>query len=139
MVVLASTLIFTERNDISFNSAGDLESCFIELVVPNKKNVIVGCIYRHPSSSISVQQFNSDFIEPMLKKVSAENKICVILGDFNIDLLKVERNDDANDFYNNMTSYFFSPYILQPTRPTSKTLIDNIFINSLEYNLLVAT
>ena len=32
-----------------------------------------------------------------------------------------------------MTSYFVSPYILQPTRPTSKTLIDNIFINSLEY------
>ena len=97
------TLIFTERNDISLNSAGDFESCFIELVVPNTK------------------------------MVSAENKICVILGDFNIDLLKVERNDDANDFYNNMTSYFFSPFILQTTRPTSKTLIDNIFINSLEY------
>ena len=47
--------------------------------------------------------------------------------------LKLGEIDDANDFYNNMTSYFFSPYILQPTRPTSKTLIDNIFINSLEY------
>ena len=69
----------------------------------------------------------------MLKKVSVENKLCVLLGDFNSDLLKVEKNDEANDFYNNTTSYFFSPYILQPTRPTSKTLIDNIFINSLEY------
>ena len=67
----------------------------------------------------------------MLKKVSAENKLCVLLGDFNIGLLKVEKNDDANDFYN-MTSYFFSPQP-QPIGPTSKTLIDNIFINSLEY------
>ena len=53
-------------------------------------NVIVGCIYRHPSSSISVQHFNSDLIQPMLKKMPAENKLCVLLGDFNIDLLKVE-------------------------------------------------
>ena len=64
--------------------------------------------------------------------------MCVILGDFNIDLIKVEVNDDANDFYN-MSSYFFSPFILQPTRPTSKTLIDNIFINSLEYKSINLT
>ena len=83
------SLVFIERNDISFNSTGDFESCFIELVIPNKKNVIGGCIYRHPSSSISVKHFNSDFIEPMLKKVSAENTLCVLSGDFNIDLLKV--------------------------------------------------
>ena len=38
-------------------------------------------------SSMSVRHFNSDFIEPILKKVSAENKLCVLLGDFNINLL----------------------------------------------------
>ena len=41
-----------------------------------------------------------------------------------------------------MTSHFFTPYILQPTRLHSKTLIDNIFFDSLEYqsksgNLLI--
>ena len=81
------SLVFIERKEISFNSTGDLESCFIELVIPNKKNFIAGCIYHHPSSSISVQHFYSDYIEPMLKKVSAENKLC----DFNIDLLEVEK------------------------------------------------
>ena len=30
-------------------------------------------------------------------------------------------------------SHFFTPYILQPTRLQSQTLIDNIFFNSLEY------
>ena len=39
-------------------------------------------------------------------------------------------------------STFFTPFILQPTRLHSKTLIDNIFFNSLEYqsvsgNLLI--
>ena len=28
---------------------------------------------------------------------------------------------------------FFSPYVLQPKRPISKTLIDNIFLNTIEY------
>ena len=35
------------------------------------------------------------------------------MGDFNIDLLKAVTNDNVNPFYNNMTSHFFAPYILQ--------------------------
>ena len=49
------------------------------------------------------------------------------------DLLKTDTNDKVNAFYNNVTSHFFAPYILQPTRPKSKTLIDNILINSVAY------
>ena len=51
----------------------------------------------------------------------------------NIDLLKADTNDHVNVFCNNMTSRFFTPYILQATRPKSKTLIDNILINTVEY------
>ena len=45
-------------------------------------------------------------------------------------------------FFNSLSSNFFTPYILQPTRLQAKTLIDNIFFNSLEYqsnsgNLLI--
>ena len=41
-----------------------------------------------------------------------------------------------------MSSHFFTPFILQPSRLKSKTLIDHIFLNSLEYistsgNLLI--
>ena len=32
-----------------------------------------------------------------------------------------------------MASQFFAPYILQPTRPKPKILIDNILINTVEY------
>ena len=55
------------------------------------------------------------------------------MGDFNIDLLKIDTNEDANNFFTNVTSHFFTPFILQPTRIKSKTLIDNIFINTIEY------
>ena len=54
------------------------------------------------------------------------------MGDFNLDLLKTSGDNAASKFYNNLTSHFFTPYILQPTRLRSKTLIDNIFFNSLD-------
>ena len=54
------------------------------------------------------------------------------MGDFNIDILKFECHEDSNAFLNNLSSSFFTPYVLQPTRLASKTLID-IFFNSLEY------
>ena len=55
------------------------------------------------------------------------------MGDLSIDILKTDTIDNVNVFYNSVTSHFFAPYILQPTRTISKTLIDNIFKNSVEY------
>ena len=53
------------------------------------------------------------------------------MGDFNIDLLKIDSHADSEHFMNTLGS-FFQPQILQPTRITShsSTLIDNIFFNS---------
>ena len=56
------------------------------------------------------------------------------MGDFNIDLLKTDSVPSSNHFFNTMNSKFFAPYILQPTRPASKTLIDNIFLNTIDYS-----
>ena len=70
----------------------------------------------------------------MLLHISHENKICSIVGDFNIDLLKVDTRDDYNTYLNVLSSIFFTPYIKQPTRPISKPLIDNIFLNSIEFS-----
>ena len=63
------------------------------------------------------------------------------MGDFNINLLKIDINESYNSFYNSL-SHFFTPFILQPTRLQSKTSIDNIFFSSVEYqsnsaNLLI--
>ena len=62
------------RNDLKLvqPSSGEFESTFLEIVLPGKKNLIIGCIYRHPSSNLTVDQFNNDYIEPLLQKISAE-------------------------------------------------------------------
>ena len=54
------------------------------------------------------------------------------MGDLNINLLNCESKPESNDFLHMLNSYFFLPYILQPTRITERfaTLIDNTFANS---------
>jgi len=95
--------------------------------------MIIGCIYRHPTSNLTIQEFNNVIMEPLLEKITSENKNSALLGDFNINLLYNGLSDDVSLFYNTLSSHFFTPHVLQPSRPRSKTLIDNIFINSIEY------
>ena len=62
------SLNFIRRNDLEFNSPGNYESTFIELIFPDKKNKIMGCVYRHPSSSLSIEDFSKECIGPVLEK-----------------------------------------------------------------------
>ena len=118
----------TDLEQLMYKSK-ELESVFVEAVNDGKKNKLYACIYRHPS--MEIQDFNKNYLEPVLLKLSSENKIVYLLGDFNIDLLKNESNEDINNYYNILTSNLFIPHITLPTRITShsKTLIDNIFSN----------
>ena len=38
---IKDSLVFKRRDDLKFNSSGFHESTFIEIILPNKKNVIV--------------------------------------------------------------------------------------------------
>ena len=50
---ISDRLTFKQRPDLLSNKPGRLESTFIELIFPNKRNVIYNCIYKHPSLKIS--------------------------------------------------------------------------------------
>ena len=130
---IRNSINFIKRDDLKIFSPGDFESTFIEIIIPNRKNMVIGCVYRHPSSRISIREFSTNWIDPLLSKVSSEEKLFSLMGDFNIDLLKTERYEDVNLFYSTMSSHLCAPFILQPTRPSSGTLIDNIFVNSIEF------
>ena len=106
-----------------------MEATFIELMNSKKSNIIVGTIYKHPSMDLT--DFNSNYLNNLLEKVSKEQKSAFLLGDFNINLLNYNVHSPTNEFLDSLASNSFLPYILQPTRITShsKTLIDNIFIN----------
>ena len=69
---IGDNIDFIERPDLAFNSVGDYESMFIEIKFKGKKNLIVGCIYRHPTSKMTFEDFNQLIIEPLLDKINKE-------------------------------------------------------------------
>ena len=82
--------------------------------------------------------FNSKYLTPLLEKLNREDKFCFLMGDLNINLMKINSESDNLQFYNTMCSYFFTPLVLQPTMVTdkSKILIDKFFFNSFEFTTL---
>ena len=60
------------------------------------------------------------------------------MGDFNINVLHYDEHAPTNDFINNLFSYNVLPWINHPTKISehSSTIIDNIFINLLNANVI---
>ena len=88
---------------------------------------------------MEVNEFNSLFLNTLSENLLSEkNKEIVLLGDFNIDLLKYEKDHNTADFLDQMYSASLAPHITSPTRITShsRTLIDNIFSTAISENAI---
>ena len=74
LLYISNCHIFHPRSDLDnlMYQAKYLESVFAKIVVPNKSNIIVGTIYRHPGMSMEV--FNQEFLAPFLHKIALEKK-----------------------------------------------------------------
>ena len=116
----------------------ELESSFVEIINPGKQNFIIGCIYRHPNMDLN--EFNDHFLNKLLGNLSVENKKVFLMGDFNANLLNIDINPSISKYFDIFSSYLYIPHIIYPTRIVdsekrrSKTLIDNIFSNSINYS-----
>ena len=122
------------RNDLSLQLENAFESTFVEISQKKRKNIVCGCVYKHPS--FSPASFSAEFLDNVLPKIESENKLVTIMGDFNINLLDYDTHIGASNFYDTIACHNLQPLILQPSRVTSRsqTLIDNIFSNNCKYN-----
>ena len=84
------------RPDLMIYKNRELESVFIEIIQKNFKNIVVGCIYRHPCMQQS--EFIDEYLKPLSENLISGNKEVILLGDFNIDLLKCDSNKNISDF-----------------------------------------
>ncbi|KAJ8039687.1 hypothetical protein HOLleu_13768 [Holothuria leucospilota] len=114
------------RPDLTIFLEGFLESLFIELVTSHRTSVLVGVIYC-PTG------INSDVIEkltPVFESSEASRKGCVLMGDFNCNLMSTN-GGDVNMFMNLVHSNAFEILHTLPTRITgnSATLLDIMLTN----------
>ena len=71
--------------------------------------------------------------------IHKENKLIIITGDFNYNLLKCNVNEEISNFLNCMYTNLLQPYIIYPTRfvgNAKPSLIDNIFSNAINREII---
>ena len=84
--------VLTEYN---ISNSNVFESLFVEICIPNNKNILIGVIYRPPNGN--PEEFLDKFSES-LSSLTRANKHCYLTGDFNLDLLKHETHSITAQF-----------------------------------------
>ena len=124
-------------NIMPVNSQSNIwDGIFLEIELSNtqysssNKKIIIGNIYRPPRNLTDNYTAFNEEINEILSNLQRSSNECVLVGDFNLDLLKFRENRHVNDFMEMTLTNGFIPKITLPTRLSSDqgTLIDNIFV-----------
>ena len=116
-------LSYQLRDDLRRYGPGKIEPTFIEITCSKSTNVIVGCIYKHPT--LPKNDFTNDFISPLLLKLQKESSKRIFIKIFS---LKYEMSDSINSFIDILSSNFLLSVIFLPARISkTSTLIDIFF------------
>ena len=123
---------FKIRDDLSVFIPHIFESIFIEIGSSSEKHKIVGIVNRPNTPPKADMDIFSVTLYEILDTINRENKNGIIMGDFNIDLLKFGSHSKTSEYLDNILSHGFIPIISKPTRVTntSATLIDHIYTNN---------
>lgn len=124
-------LIVYISDSITFKRLGHLEqysveSIWLEISIKKSAPIIVGFIYRNPDVRVSW----ADNFSSMIDAVVLESKEYILLGDFNIDLLKPNKAWIDRTQLNNLEQLINTP---TRVRANSKTLIDHIYVTNRKH------
>ena len=88
---ISPKLSYRLRSDLNICSPKELESTFVEILIPKKQNLIVGTIYNH--SPMKLHKFNNIFLELLFK---TKNQIAILAGDLNLNLLNYNKKGELH-------------------------------------------
>ena len=105
------------------------ESVFVEYPINNNEYRTIGVIYRRETD---IRDFMTELTR-ILEHPKVNNKNCLIMGDFNIDLIDYGKRTLVTDLVELMADHSFFSCINKPTRVTnhSATIIDHIWSNDI--------
>ena len=105
------------------------------------KRIILGNIYRRPRDVIENYNISINDLSTILRSLEHLNSEILLMGDFNINLLKINEKEVFADFLEMMTSFSYYTKITLPTRfsKNNGSLIDNIFCKISENTFRAST
>ena len=87
--------------------------------------MVLGNIYRPPrnnNNNESIDRFMNEF-NPIIDTINNFNCDAMLVGDFNIDLLRINEREKYNTFLNTMILNSYFPNICFPTRFEKKNQV----------------
>jgi exonuclease III len=133
------------RNDLDLFQQKSFEGISIELIY-SKKSYIISNIYHSPNppKNTSLQSHSNDFLEHLdnhLTAICSSNKDAFIFLDSNIDLLKLNSSELANEYMNGLLGSGFIQLVCKATRIQNQhySLIDHILTNTNQQNYVCGT
>ena len=125
-IYTSQELEFIRRRDLE-TAEGGIESCWIEITRTRQKNVVIGCLYRHPLYDCG--KFHN-MLQEILDNLNKRGKEAFVPSDANIYLLHYNRDSQTTDYLDMLFDLGYMPLITKPrTTHHSATLIDRIYTN----------
>ena len=99
-IYISQDLEFIRRHDLEI-AEGGIESCWIEITRSRQKNVVFGCLNRHPLYDCG--KFHN-MLQEILENLNKRSKEAFVLSDANIDLLHYNRDSQTTDYLDMLTT-----------------------------------
>ena len=96
-----------------------MERLSIEISNNDIKNIIFNIVYRPLDGDLVVCE---SYFQSIVSHNSIKNKIVILAGNFDINVLEFEQNKKVQNFVNLMFQFGLVPTINKPTKVTSKTI-----------------
>ena len=130
VLYVSNDLEFSRRSDLDI-SGDEIESCWIELARTAQKNVVIGCVYKHPRSN---RKLFRNILKKQFEQLNTKGHEVLVRGDLNENLLKCNEDKQTSEYLDMLLSLGFMLVITKPTRITdhTATLIDHIYTNTPE-------
>ena len=118
----------------TFNTFTTWEGLSLDIIDNSGKQITICNIYRPPkynNNYAAIESFIKDF-SPIIRNINSSSKNEILIGDFNIDLLKLNSNQSFQEFYDTLAELYLLPIITLPTRVSLRnaTLIDHMYCKS---------
>ena len=120
---IKDNLAFNYRSDLSNDN---VESLWVDILLPKTKPIVVGVCYRPPKDKSFLDHF-----ELIFSKIRSDCEV-VVLGDFNINSLAPKTSGLLKKYLDLLGLFSLKNLITEPTRitSTSSSSIDHIICNS---------
>ena len=108
-----------------------IESCSVELERHKQKNLIIGCIYRHPKRN---RGLFLDTLKAQLENLNSKGREILVFGDINENFLRYNDDKQTSEDLDMLLGLGLLTSITKATRITDHTssLIDHIYTNTPE-------